>query len=227
MNASGAWTWSAWGKHPVVKDYIALGGQTPVGGAFSRWVEEGYAHVRAEAAQRSWRFFAKGCQPREIACGLLRDSFDAVGRPFPFLVVGLGPLEGWEEHWVHLPEAFDGVWERLEFISTRRMASLDELKADVRVIPRPVLKPVHLPVRSADGSAQMNDAGGGVFSMKVDGSTEHGSEIARALQGLRSRLAAAPEAVFIGGLPEQSFLVAFSTRLKDSDFIRLWTMRDA
>ncbi len=226
MNPCASWAWSAWGKHPVVKDYIRFGHETPAALFLSRWVEEGYARVSPNALLRSWRFFARGTRPGELVSGLLRDSFDGAGRPFPFLLVGAGRLEGWEKRWVYLPEILGGIWERLEFLSTKRAFDLEELKADVGRLPSPVLpgqwRPADVPV--GDGSTF--EGREGMFSTGLKGTGDHCGEIVRLLKTLEARPTGVPDAVFMGGLLERPFLVAFSRSLNDSDFLRLWTMGD-
>jgi len=224
VNTSAAWTWAAWGKHPVVKDYIRFGPETLSAGALYRWVEEGYSKVPVNTNLHSWRFFARGTQPRELVCGLLRDSFDGAGRPFPFLIVGTGRLEGWEKHWVHLPEIVGGLWERLEFLSTRRVFDLEELKGDVGRLPSPVFKKQWQPLEVPEGDGALFDAHEGMFSMGLNGTGDHLSEIVQGLNTLKTQDLPTPDAVFIGGLLEQSYLVAFTRLLNDSDFLRLWTM---
>ncbi len=60
--------------------------------------------------------------------------------------------------------------------------------------------------------------------MGLKGAGDHSSEIVQGLKSIKTRSLPVPDAVFIGGLPEQSYLVAFTRFLNDSDFYRLWTM---
>ena len=48
VKTNPTWTWSAVGKHPVVKDYIKLGQETPLLNAFLKWVEEGGVPLPAD-----------------------------------------------------------------------------------------------------------------------------------------------------------------------------------
>lgn len=224
MNTANAWTWSASGKHPVVKDFIRIGAETPAAITFSRWVEEGYAHISGHASMHSWRFFARGAQPRELVCGLLRDSFDGAGRPFPFLIVGAGKIEGWEKHWVNLHEVLDSVWERLEFLGTRRLSDLAELKADVSRLPSPVFQKDWQPARIPEVKGASFDAQEGMLAMSLKGTGDHSGEIVHGLMALEARSSSAPDAVFIGGPLERPFLVAFTRQINAADFGRLWEL---
>ncbi|MCK7512001.1 MAG: hypothetical protein MZV70_53455 [Desulfobacterales bacterium] len=142
--------------------------------------------------------------PGELVCGLLRDSLDGAGRPFPFLIVGTGRLEGWEKHWVYLPEIVGGLWERLELLSTKRVFDLEELKADVGRLPSPVFNKgmaACWKCLKAMGLCLMPRRG--CLSLELKGTGDHSSEIMQGLKTLRARSLSVPDAVFIGGLLEQ------------------------
>jgi hypothetical protein len=71
--------------------------------------------------------------------GLLRDSVDTVGRPFPLLVLGTGQLDGWEETWELMPMIFEGLWSRMEYLTAKRSYDLGALESELVVLPRPTL----------------------------------------------------------------------------------------
>lgn len=224
MNTSATWAWAAFGKHPVVKDYIRFGRETPVADALSRWVEEGYTRVSGNTALHSWRFFTRGTQPEELVCGLLRDSFDGAGRPFPFLIVGTGRLEGWEKYWVYIPEILGGVWERMEFLCTKRVFDLDELKKDIGRLPSPAFKKLWQPAAGPAVDGSLPDSREGMIAIDLKGAEDHRSEIMQGLTTIKAHTRSVPDALFIGGAPEQSFLVAFTRQINAADFHRLWTI---
>jgi type VI secretion system ImpM family protein len=224
VSTSTTWAWAASGKHPVVKDFIRLGPETPAVGALSRWVEKGYSKVPVITNMHSWRFFARGTQSQELVCGLLRDSRDGAGRPFPFLIVGTGRIEGWEKHWVYLPEILGGLWERLEFLSIKRVFDLEELKADVSRLPSPVFKKEWQPETVPEGDRSLLETKEGMFVIRLKGAGDHTSEIVQGLMTLKIHSGYVPDAVFIGGPLEQSFLVAFTRQINAADFFVLWTM---
>jgi hypothetical protein len=219
-----AWVWGASGKHPVVKDYIRLGRQTPLMNAFSHWVEEGYQKVGSHSPHHSWRFFAKGISPRELSCGLIRDSHDGAGRPFPLLIMGCGPFGGWENQWDDLPSSLDGLWVRLEFLSTRQVYDLEELKRDIDRLPAPSLSKEIEPHSGSIDEIPLSAITEGKIALLLGDDAGRPEDIRHWLASLKARLKSVPEAIFIGGSLEQTYLAAFTRPLGTEDFAWLWTM---
>jgi type VI secretion system ImpM family protein len=220
-----AWVWGAAGKHPVVKDYITLGEETQVLRAFSRWVEEGYSRVKETGAQRSWRFFTRGLKPEDLACGLVRDSHDKAGRPFPLIMMGYGRVEGWDRQWELLPWAFDGVWSRLEFMSVKRVLDLDELKGDISRLPVPELNGTfkELPGNADAALGDMLSRGQrDKATLLLNGAGDPRDEAVTLLKGMRGKSFPVPAAVFIGGPQDRVMLAVFMKSLSTTDFEELW-----
>ena len=221
--AAPGWTWGLSGKHPAARDYIHLGTESPFAMAFFAWVEHGYALVTpaADALPCSWRFWARGGAPGELSCGVLRDSHDAIGRPFPCAVVGSGPLTDWERHWERLPAALNELWQRIEYLFARRSATLDEL---VRELSR--LHPAACDWEISPGSGEPGKDPDGPppdqFSFALDPGRPLESALAWHIR-LRQRLQALPASVFLGGPPQQARLMAFTRALRPEDFQRLWS----
>jgi len=224
VNAASSWVWGASGKHPVVKDYITIGG-TPIMSGLSRWMEEGYRRVGRKTTSCSWRFFGRGPRMGDVACGLIRDSSDGAGRPFPLLIMGQGRLDGWEKVWEQLPRVLDDLWMRMEFLCSRRVFDLEELKRDIRSFPVPVLPGEH--GRAAGTGVEFPVPSGkeGFFSFALTGADLQ-DEAVRLLTALKDHVQPVPEAVFAGGSLDESFLVAFARPLVVRDFETLWTMTD-
>jgi type VI secretion system ImpM family protein len=222
VKQTSAWVWGASGKHPVVKDYIRLGRETPLMNALSRWVEEGYQKLGGNTPRHSWRFFARGMKSEELSCGLIRDSHDGAGRPFPLLIMGCGPFKGWERQWDHLPSSLEALWERLEFLCTKRVFDLDELKRDIDRLPAPILPKEGRPITGSSHAISLEQAGR--FAVLLGDAGDHPQEIRQWLTSLKIHLKTVPEAIFIGGPLEQSFLAAFTRPLGAADFEWLWTM---
>jgi type VI secretion system protein VasJ len=131
-NAMTAWRWAAAGKHPAARDFMEAGETFPLFDALCQWVEKGYGTGTAGNGVtdlRSWRFWARGGKRNVVACGLLKDSCDTIGRPYPLLVMGAGELEGWETHWDLLPLACETTWGHMESFATRMYPSFHELEA--------------------------------------------------------------------------------------------------
>jgi len=135
------WQWGAFGKHPVARDYFKISHNTPVFDAFESWVEKGYAALtksqKLDQEVYSWRFLAKGLKKGDLISGVVKDSSDSIGRPFPLLIIGEGKLEGCEEHWERLPYYFEKTWEQLEYISSRRLTGLSDFEKEIKSIKRP------------------------------------------------------------------------------------------
>lgn len=210
-----AWQWGATGKHPVVKDYIRIGQATPMLDMFARWVEEGYHSVPADTVQRSWRFFAKGAGRDELACGLVRDSRDGVGRAFPLLILGTGPLADGEQRWEAMALACDTAWERMEYLATKRVFDLNELKGALARLPAPAWPAQMSTVAPAPEIPPLED---GSLSITLHGHTQTEARLMR----LKQTNPIPPAAVFIGGLVEEPRMVVFTRPLNTADFERLW-----
>lgn len=136
-----AWQWGACGKHPVARDYFKISHNTPVFDAFESWAEKGYAALKKsqklDQEVYSWRFFAKGLKKGDLISGVVKDSSDSIGRPFPLLIIGEGKLDGCEEHWELLPYYFEKTWDQLEYISSRRLTGLSDFEKEIKSIKRP------------------------------------------------------------------------------------------
>lgn len=224
MKTGLPWAWGASGKHPVVSDFIRIGQDTQALRTFSRWVDDGFGRLAASREFHSWRFLSRGEGADGLSCGLVRDSLDRAGRPFPLLVVGSGRLEGWDRVWERLPIALDVLWARIEFICSKRASDLSELKGDINALPAPALNDAGQATGRYSGETAPEIEGGGMCSVVLTGSDDHMEEVVRRLGGIRARLSMTPEAVFMGGTAARSFLVAFARSLSGDDFVRLWTM---
>jgi len=136
------WSFAAVGKHPAARDYFRLGNRSALSDGFADWVAGGYASFSAAGGKespspRSFRFWARGAGPGALACGVLRDSSDAVGRPFPLLILGCGAVEGWEKRWDALPQACEGAWGQMEALANRSLRDLKRFEEDLAWIRPP------------------------------------------------------------------------------------------
>jgi type VI secretion system protein VasJ len=216
--------WGASGKHPVVKDYIRIGQAAGHLEIMYRWVEEGYPRVAGSSRQHSWRFFARGLRPGDLSLGLLRDSLDGAGRPFPFLIMGTGRIDGWEQRWVFLPGACDGIWERMEFLCARRVFDLEELKGDINRLPPPSLTGQAPAGTDEPGGVTMPQPESGMVAIPLTGTGDRGRQSVHLLELMDAHYRKVPEAVFIGGSMDKDYLVGFFGPLHAGDFVRLWTL---
>ncbi len=234
------WHWAAYGKHPVARDYFRAGEDAPLIKAFVGWVEKGYQLLRSKQNPASqpyaWRFWAQGAKKDNLICGVGRDSSDSIGRPYPLLIMGTGPLERWEDYWDLLPLACEKTWSQIEYLSTRRLANFKQLEDDVRIIKPPSPNWSEFNDQKARSSLLARDSR--EISETIDRLSkkteflvpfEHGPSgdvFSLAILWhslLKARLAGAPNAIFMGGVPERTYLAVFKRSLVPTDFVRLWS----
>lgn len=244
-----AWLWAAVGKHPAARDYIRLGADSPMTNVFAEWVAGGYRTLEVAARNRlpppcSFRFWARGAGPGALACGVLRDSADAVGRPFPLLIMGSGALAGWEEQWDALPLACETAWFQMESLANRGLRELAPLEEELTRIrpPQPAWgryaeeKRSALDGRGAAGAepertvagaigAGAGEAGGdasGIVPLDEIPGGDFFPLIQAWHSGLRARAKEPPSALFVGGYPQRTWLAYFRRPLAVDDFPRIW-----
>ncbi len=225
-----AWAWGASGKHPVARDYISIGNRTLMLETFSSWVESGYSKFQDRPAQAcSFRFWARGAKGQELICGLIRDSIDTIGRPFPFLVLGTGQLDGWEETWELLPMVFDGLWSRMEYLTTKRSYDLSALESELVVLPHPTLFQGEGTAAgryedATEGIENMRDAAELFAPIRGEGFDDPSAALVMWHARLKELRRDAPGSVFMGGMPGNTWLGVFRRPLAAADFVRLWTL---
>ncbi len=243
MKTASQWLWTAFGKHPSSADFFSVGSSFPLALDFSGWVKAGYtplvARVKRTAGSCSWRFWARGRSRGEIACGLLRDSHDCFGRPFPLLIIGSGPLPAWEEHWEMLPAVLERVWRRIELNSARVFGSLAAFEEEIgKTRPPDPEWPASTPydagetedaealapdlVRLGEEAGKVSAGETGSIRLGGDGSADGHVFIMHASCALKEGLDAMPNTVFIGGTNNESFLVFFRRPMRPPDFAALW-----
>lgn len=235
------WQWAACGKHPVARDYFSVGPNIPLVKAFAGWVEKGYQMLASKGRTSSnkpcsWRFWARGPKSKIVVCGVGRDSSDSVGRPYPLLIMGTGVLEGWEDHWDLLPLACEETWRQIEYVSTKRFMDFSQFEDEVRLIRPPyprwsefISQREHYQTGSSWDPADMERKASGTtdkleFFVPFDVGL---SNDPFALAGLwhaflKARISGVPNAVFLGGAPNETHLAVFRRALVPTDFIRLW-----
>ena len=226
------WVWGAKGKHPIAKDYVAIGNQSPLFQAFANWVDSGYAKTEPNRfKQYSWRFWARGLKKGELVCGLLRDSHDSYGRPYPFLVMGTGNLAGWEEKWEMLPYALEEIWSGLEYFSTRKAVDYSALERELQRMAHPVMKehpdiPQELLSQAIAHVQKTNPGQRAELAVSIDSpaSADPADTIALWHLSLKASVAWFPNAVFVGGTPQETILAAYQRSLIAEDFVQLWSM---
>jgi type VI secretion system protein VasJ len=223
-------------------------------GGFSEWVESGYRALackpRSPAEFHSFRFWAKGPGRDGLVLGVVRDSSDDIGRPYPFFTMGTGPLKDWEQHWDLLPLACEMSWGRIEYLCSGAVQDLRRMEMEVAQRLRPpepdweglterrrAMSPLGPAVGgppSAVGSCMdlkemqrraAGLSGGTQIFLNLD-AARAGDPVATAAVWnflLRKCEAAPPSAVFLGGRLGTPYLAVFRRALAPADFARLWT----
>jgi hypothetical protein len=217
-----SWQWGATGKHPVARDYISIGFKSPCLRMLSDLVDKGFMKTGSSSRKYvSYRYFIKGGKKGLISCGILKDSRDAVGREYPLVVAGYGMLPGWETRWEAVPEAMAGVCSEAEYISSRRLATLDEFKAGLSRLGSPsVIEKTGF----ADNPVYSSKISGSGFIPLVPGDEDGiNKQVSGYMAGLKKSDSASPEAVFIGGTEEKSCLFVFRKPLDVDNVSRLLT----
>ncbi len=239
------WQWAGFGKHPVVKDYFQVGKDHSLMNAFLDWVKKGYFEITSKdminPAHCSWRFWARIPKRESVVCGLLRDSSDSIGRPYPLLVVGIGLLKGWEENWDLLPFSCEATWQQTEYLSTSKFMNINELEDSVLKLKTPenrwsdfINEREPLWERELTGSLSLElieerikrESEQIIFITSLD--DEHIPDQFTLVSiwhyFLKRNLQTIPNAVFMGGTTEKAYLVVFKRPLQSSDFVLLWSI---
>ena len=249
MKPKTGWIWYADGKHPAAKDFLTIGLREPLLRALVDWAAAGFQQMSAGRkpafASNSWRFWTGGNGRGHIICGVMRDSCDSFGRFFPLTVLGTGPLKGWEAHWELLPLVLDKTWQQIEYLATKRHLDFNQLENEIHTLPVPMNNWLELdsagrlPGKEAAAlgmSPEVNRAkvppvtpGGpdallDIIPLNNFSQADPPAQIARLQAALRKRAPHAPNAVFMGGIPEKSCLVLFKRPLRPNDFAKLWSL---
>lgn len=235
------WCWCASGKHPVAKDFIRLGRMFPLAVGMAEWVDKGYSAanvtLKNDRQPRFWRFWARGAAGDELACGFLRDSSDSIGRPYPLLAMGAGPVPAWEEHWDLLTGACENTWNRLEYFCARNPADLAGMERELAAmrVPEPNWRDCRT-TREAGMKATKQSAPDLAAEVRItrprDGEElrmelhrnvpDHLVLASHLLSRLKAEGRAAPSTVFIGGAFDVTSLVMYWRPLSVGDFMVLW-----
>jgi len=238
---SRAWSFFAQGKHPLAKDYLCLGTESRLSFGLSGWLERGFLPLAADAGPRSWRFWARGAGQGALALGLLRGSCDSIGRPYPLLILGQGPLPGWEDNWDLLTLVCDPVWREMERLAETGEGAVPELERRLVALasPRGEWARAAKQCRTAGDDGNYGSSGNYGRSGDSWNSGDSGGELLDSLAhdsfgdpdgGLafrvtrlfRERGVTLPSLGFLGGAPGAYRYLLFQRALRGSDFGMLW-----
>jgi type VI secretion system protein VasJ len=234
------WQWDIAGKHPAAKDFFALGERSLMAEAFTAWIRRGAESVVSNSKELlvrscSWRFWAKTPQTGILSCGVIRNSCDYVGRPFPLLVMGTGKLENWEENWELLPFACERVWCQMEQLASKKYESFESFQEDMNT-----LRPSHgswneLNLERIDlveSNASVADLALRLGVLEEEQAMfvpfqdvaqyDFFATISDVHSQLKMKVNTVPNSFFMGGLIEYPGLAIFKRPLSKQDFERLW-----
>ena len=245
--SGSSWWWTAAGKHPAARDYLRLGHLSPFADGFADWVRNGYRNLNRKENKpfsefRSWRFWALGFGKDALACGVVRDSSDAMGRQYPLLIMGNGPMKGWEDQWNLLTLACEETWSRMESLSLNLPDGFSRLEKEIRHGITPPFP--EWSRHAARGESLGEDSGSfeerasflerecSAFSGRIDLLIEldhepAGDPITLAVlwtNFMKRHQEKIPSSLFLGGTSEMAYLAVFHRPLMPSDFVRLWSV---
>lgn len=244
------WHWAAFGKHPSARDFFNIGHDAPLLKGFSDWVENGYgqlvARQNSESRPFSWRFWAHGVRKDNLVCGLVKDSCDSIGRPFPFLIIGTGHLDNWQNEWDLLPFACEQTWEQFEFFSSQTTGNIKKMESEIRNIKPPhpgwtdfrtrrdtanmsAKQPVNTQLSRAFMDIEKHIQGLSnraevFFPLNHEAPADHFTCISYVHFLCKNCLKTVPNAVFMGGTFDRTFVACYTRPLAPSDFLSLWSV---
>jgi type VI secretion system protein VasJ len=170
----------------------------------------------------------RGTAPDQLACGILRQSCDAIGRPYPLLLMGSGNSQNWDESWENLPMACEALWNRADTLFSQEYRAISELVAGLGTLTGPEdiflddTLPPALSLKALNGDM---DSEFSLFSLEAGNGSR--IEVAAAMRLsllLKKRNATPPVAVFIGG-GETAHMAVMRRPLKSLDFEMLWNQQ--
>ncbi len=235
------WQWAAYGKHSAAKDYFKVCYEFPSFRSYSGWIEKGFqalsARRRTGETSGVWRFWGREPLQGHIACGILRDSSDSIGRPYPLLIIGAGPLRGWEGNWDLLPWVCRSSWETMESLALTRFDDIRSFEAEVQALRPPAsdwseyivwrerfqsLDRQRIRTLERNVSLKYGAAKGYIdIDGKECGSKDEMIGICHFL--LKVHFPTSPNIVFTGERGGRDYLVFFRRPLVSTDFIGLWS----
>ena len=226
------WQWAAHGKLPAARDFFTVGHDSPIFKAFFAWLDQGCQQLNDRQALEqncSWRFWVRGGRKHELLCGIIKNSSDQIGRPYPLMLIGAGSLKNWEKQWNTIPDTCEGLWNQLEYLTTRRYDGLEQLTADLRLLkPREgdVNRPDRIDCGDFRGEAAWLDrlrAEQKLFlPLGAGGPVDPNQAISCLHEFFKKNQAEIPNSIFLGGRPENLLFVIFNKGLATEDFLELW-----
>ncbi len=234
------WQWDVAGKHPAARDFFAVGQKNLMAEAFAEWLRRGAEQlvvISKELLVRScsWRFWAKTPQNGILTCGVMRNSCDSVGRPFPLLIMGTGKLEDWEKNWELLPFVCESLWSQMEQAASKNYSSFELFQDDVNMFRPPQgrwqetnMEKMVLAGKNESGhdfncSPALVEQDQALFlPFQSSCHNDFFDMISSTHSLLKTKINVVPNSLFMGGLIEHPGLALFKRPLSGQDFERMW-----
>jgi hypothetical protein len=100
--------------------------------ALRQWLDKSFAASASAMKEQGfsgtcWRFLIRGRGSKDMAFGLIKESSDAIGRPYPLLLVMEGALEGMSGEIVQVLKRLEPAWLAMEQVAAGSYKSGQEL----------------------------------------------------------------------------------------------------
>ncbi|MCP4717878.1 MAG: type VI secretion system-associated protein TagF [Desulfobacteraceae bacterium] len=222
---------SAYGKHPAFDDYFSINMEPPLANALSSWVENGMTSggtADKNRETRSFRFWVPGIKKEELILGIVRDSSDRLGRTYPLLIMGRTRMKDRDTKWPAIFSGFEPVFRAFEEMTTIRYQAFKEFEASL-------LKIQFSEPDFEKSNTSLSNCLTAWFKMEKERSSlvlpvsklldkfaSHPHEPPK--KGIFKTNSTPPNAVFLGGLPDNPMVNMYNRPLKTRDFPRLFNL---
>jgi type VI secretion system protein VasJ len=215
--------------------------------SFSDWVEKGYEMLLSKKdigkEHFSWCFWAKGSSKEVLICGLVRDSSDSLGRPYPLFVVGIGPLKGWEDHWDLLPFACEKTWNQIEYLSAQMFNDISKFEVEIQNVRPPAPEWSEFKAKRENSLKFVISSDDNNLSQYIRDVKNRAVRLSKKIEcficlddrplldksilisywylHLKLHIKTIPNIIFMGGSLEKSYMALFKRPLAPADFVDL------
>jgi len=226
------------GKHPSFKDFISLGLSCPFAKALSQWLHEGFAlwiHNKLNNQLISWRFWAVGSDKgkRMLYWGIMKDSSDSIGRPYPLMILARSKLNDLSKHWVTLPTILNNSWTLMEHIGVNNFDGMNDMQQILKRLLESVSNLTNCfnekfnakqnsDIRTLASKITYNSKNK-VLKLPLEESDSDPSNLSLLYKLINNQVQIMPRIVFAGGSNKQPYLYLFYRPLVLNDFVMLWS----
>ena len=221
---------SAFGKHPAFDDFFSIQVESAIARALAAWIEKAAAQTppaHRKNTSCSYRFWTKGIKNYDLVLGLVRDSSDRMGRPYPLLITAGVAIKNWQKTWQYIFTAFDSVFRTFEASATGRYDDFKSFESALQNINGQVVK---APGKTVDKLSNCilafykQDGRENRLSLPVAKllATFKNTGVKPDTWGFFKKNPPIPGAVFLGGMPDMPMIHVFNRPLRAQDFNRLF-----